>query len=56
MLSYTQMINKFTREFSNNFCKKNGDIDWKKLVEFNSKKQIYFLKKYVLTTNNLSNN
>lgn len=38
MLSYTQMINKFTREFSNNFCKKNGDIDWKKLVEFNSKK------------------
>ena len=38
MLSYTQMINKFTREFSNNFCKKNGDIYWKKLVEFNSKK------------------
>ena len=38
MLSYTQMINKFTREFSNNFCKKNGDIDRKKLVEFNSKK------------------
>ena len=38
MLSYTQMINKFTREFSNNFCKKNGDIDWKKLVEFNSEK------------------
>lgn len=38
MLSYTQMINKFTREFSNSFCKKNGDIDWKKLVEFNSKK------------------
>lgn len=38
MLSYTQMINKFTREFSNSFCKKNGDIDWKKLLEFNSKK------------------
>ena len=37
MLSYTQMINKFTREFSNSFCKKNGDIDWMKLVEFNSK-------------------
>ena len=37
MLSYTQMINKFTREFSNSFCKKNGAIDWKKLVEFNSK-------------------
>ena len=39
MLSYSQMINKFTREFSNNFCKRNGDIDWIKLVEFNSKKQ-----------------
>ena len=39
MLSYSQMINKFTREFSNNFCKRNGDIDWKKLVEFNSKKE-----------------
>ena len=38
MLSYTQMINKFTREFSTSFCKKNGAIDWKKLVEFNSKK------------------
>ena len=37
MLSYTQMINKFTREFSNSFCKKNGDIDWMKLVVFNSK-------------------
>ena len=38
MLSYTQMINKFTREFSNNFCKKNGDIDCKQLVVSNSKK------------------
>ena len=37
MLSYTQMINKFTREFSNSFFNKNGDIDWMKLVEFNSK-------------------
>ena len=39
ILSYSQMINKFTREFSNNFCKRNGNIDWIKLVEFNSKKQ-----------------
>ncbi len=30
------MINKFTREFSNDFCKDNGEIDWKKLVRFNS--------------------
>lgn len=34
--SYSQMINKFTKEFSNEFCKNNGDIDWDKLVRFNS--------------------
>lgn len=36
--SYTQMVNKFTKEFSNDYCLNSGDIDWKKLVEFNSKK------------------
>lgn len=34
--SYSQMINKFTREFSNEFCKENGEIDWAKLVHYNS--------------------
>jgi len=34
--SYSQMINKFTKEFSNEFCKGNGEIDWDKLVRFNS--------------------
>ena len=34
--SYSQMINKFTKEFSNEFCKDNGEIDWEKLVRFNS--------------------
>jgi hypothetical protein len=34
--SYSQMINKFTKEFANTFCKRNGDIDWSKLVRFNS--------------------
>lgn len=34
--SYSQMINLFTKEFSNTFCKENGDIDWDKLVRFNS--------------------
>ena len=33
---YSQMINKFTKEFSNIFCKDNGEIDWDKLVRFNS--------------------
>ena len=33
---YSQMINKFTREFGNDFCDRNGAIKWVKLVEFNS--------------------
>ena len=34
--SYSQMINKFTRDFANSFCKANGEIDWEALVRFNS--------------------
>lgn len=34
--SYAQMINKFTKEFANEFCEDSGEIDWKKLVKFNS--------------------
>ena len=34
--SYSQMINKFTMEFANIFCKDTGEIDWDKLVRFNS--------------------
>ena len=34
--SYSQMINKFTKEFANIFCKDDGEIDWDKLVRFNS--------------------
>jgi hypothetical protein len=34
--SYAQMLNKFTLEFSHNYCESNGAINWKKLVEFNS--------------------
>jgi hypothetical protein len=30
------MINKFTKEFADTFCMKNGSIDWDKLVRFNS--------------------
>ena len=36
--SYSQMVNKFTKEFANVFCKDNGEIDWDKLVRFNSAK------------------
>lgn len=38
MQSYAQMINLFTKEFTNDFCKENGEIDWEKLVIFNSSK------------------
>jgi hypothetical protein len=34
--SYIQMINKFTRQFANEFCGSNGEIEWEKLVRFNS--------------------
>jgi len=36
--SYVLMINKFTKEFSQDFCNDSGEIDWIKLVEYNSKK------------------
>lgn len=35
--SYSQIINKFTSEFSENFCDDN-QINWEKLVKFNSSK------------------
>ena len=34
--SYNKAFNRLVREFSNDFCKEDGGIDWEKLVEFNS--------------------
>ena len=34
--SYSQMINKFTKEFINDFCDKNGAIKWNEIVKLNS--------------------
>lgn len=34
--SYSIMINKFIKEFTNEYCNDKGEIDWKKLVTFNS--------------------
>lgn len=34
--SYARMINKFTKAFITDYCKENGDIDWEKIVKFNS--------------------
>ncbi len=36
MASYAQAINKFTKEFSIEFCRDDGSIDWEKIIEFNS--------------------
>jgi len=36
--SYSQIINKFTQEFSEDFCD-DGIINWEKLVAFNSSKK-----------------
>ncbi|HEV8081537.1 MAG TPA: PmeII family type II restriction endonuclease [Chitinophagaceae bacterium] len=36
IISYSKMINLFTKEFSDTFCMKDGSIDWQKLVRFNS--------------------
>ena len=34
--SYSQMLNVFTKEFTTDFCDKNGEITWDKLVKLNS--------------------
>ncbi len=34
--AYSQRINKFTLEFGKSFCDKDGAINWKKLVKYNS--------------------
>lgn len=38
--AYTQKINLFTKELANDFFKESGEIDWDKLLEFNSKGNI----------------
>ncbi len=34
--AYSKKINLFTKQFANEFCQENGQIDWEKLVRFNS--------------------
>jgi len=36
MKSYSQMINRFIKEFTTDFCDKRGAINWEKLVKVNS--------------------
>ncbi len=35
-LEYAKVINRFTREFIEEFCLEDGQIDWEKIVHFNS--------------------
>jgi len=37
--SYAKVINKFTLKFAQEFCE-DGEINWQKIVEFNSKRKI----------------
>lgn len=36
MKLYSQIINKFDKEFTTEFCSKDGSIDWNKIVKLNS--------------------
>lgn len=38
MNSYFALINRFTKEFSNQYCDDKGNINWVELVKFNSMK------------------
>jgi hypothetical protein len=40
MIKYSQMVNRFTKEFIALFCDNNDNIDWNKLVKFNSGKNL----------------
>jgi len=33
---YSKMVHKFTLQFLDEFCNENGEVDWQKLVKFNS--------------------
>ena len=34
---YAKVVNKFTKDFSLEYCTENGAIDWEKIVRLNSK-------------------
>lgn len=39
MVAYAQMINKFTKQFAQDFCQDDGAIDWDMLVWLNARKE-----------------
>jgi len=40
--AYQKAANKLVREFTTEFCREDGSIDWEKLVEFNSGRKTLF--------------
>lgn len=36
VVSYFKKLEKFTLDFSKDFCAENGAIDWEKIVQYNS--------------------
>lgn len=36
-VAWDKAVNRFTKQFLNDFCNEDGSIDWEKLTEFNSK-------------------
>jgi hypothetical protein len=40
MVTYSSILNRFTLEFSQSFCKEDGQINWKELVRYNSENQL----------------
>ena len=39
-ISYAKMLNRFTRDFTIEFCTNDGSIDWNKVVRFNSEANV----------------
>ena len=36
MAEYAKVVNRFTKDFTENYCSKDGEIQWEKLLKFNS--------------------
>ncbi len=36
LFEYSKLLNRFTKEFADEFCASSGEINWHKLLEFNS--------------------
>ncbi len=44
--AWGKAVNRFTREFLQDFCRRDGEIDWEKLVAFNSGKPAEKLSRF----------